>query len=145
MWETYGLENEDFLWTCIPFMGGISGQQQAPCGAVSAAAVSIGLRHRCSLADKEKAKQARTAIRLYSAELVKSFNDRFGDINCGSLLGMDFSKPGEYQKFLVSGIWKEKCAKYVEFAVEKLYEFEERLRDWQDYQKGKDQSGSDKM
>ncbi|MBI4962891.1 MAG: C_GCAxxG_C_C family protein [Desulfomonile tiedjei] len=126
MWETYGLENEDFLWTGVPFMGGISGQQQAPCGAVSASSVSLGLRHRCSLADKEKAKQSRAVIRYYAAALVKSFRERFGNINCMDLVGMDFSEPGQYQKFLASGIWKEKCAKYVEFAVEKLYEFEER-------------------
>jgi C_GCAxxG_C_C family probable redox protein len=126
MWETYDLKNEDFLWTCIPFMGGISGQQQAPCGAVSASSVCLGLRHRCSLADKEKAKESRAAIRLYAAGLVKGFRDTFGHINCMDLIGMDFSKPGQYQKFLVSGIWKEKCVKYLEFAVEKLYEFEAR-------------------
>ncbi len=124
MWETYGLENEDFLWTCIPFMSGISGHQQAPCGAVSASSVSLGLRHRCSLADKEKAKESRAAIRHQAAELVKSFRDRFGHINCMDLIGIDLSEPSQYQKYLASGIWKEKCAKYVEFAVEKLYEFE---------------------
>ena len=37
---------------------------------------------------------------------------------------MDFSKPGEYQKFLESGIWKDKCVKYVEFMIDKLYELE---------------------
>ena len=62
MWEAYDLENEDFLWSGIPFMGGI---------------------------------------------------------------GMDFSRPGEYQKFLESGIWKDKCEKYVTFMIEKLYELED--------------------
>ena len=38
---------------------------------------------------------------------------------------MDFSKPDEYQKFLKSGIWKDKCGKYVEFMIEKLYELED--------------------
>jgi hypothetical protein len=32
--------------------------------------------------------------------------------------------PGEYQRFLESGIWKDKCTKYVEFMIEKLYELE---------------------
>jgi len=125
MWEAYDLKNEDFLWTGIPFMGGISGQQQAPCGALSASAVCLGLRHRCSLAEKEKAKQCRSTIRHYSSELVRSFNDKFGDISCRDLLGIDFSKPGEYQRFLESGVWKEKCEKYVHFIIEKLYEFED--------------------
>jgi C_GCAxxG_C_C family probable redox protein len=126
MWETYGLDNEDFLWSCVPFMAGISGQQQAPCGVLSASLVSLGLRHRCSLSDKEKAKESRATIRHYAAELVKRFNDRFGSINCMDLIGMDLTDPAQYREFSASGIWKEKCAKYVEFVVDKLYEFEER-------------------
>ena len=124
MWEAYDLGNEDFLWAGIPFMAGISGEQQAPCGAVSASVISIGLRHRCSFADKEKVKQARNAVRHYAGKLVRDFTKQFGDITCCGLLGLDFSKPGEYQKFLESGVWKEKCEKYVQYTIEKLYEFE---------------------
>ena len=68
MWEAYDLENEDFLWTGIPFLGGIGGFQNAPCGVVSAAAVCLGLRHRCPLADKERAHQARQAVRAFFGE-----------------------------------------------------------------------------
>jgi C_GCAxxG_C_C family probable redox protein len=125
MWEAYDLGNEDFLWAGIPFMAGISGEQQAPCGAVSASVISIGLRHRCSFADKEKVKQARNAVRHYASKLVRDFTKQFGDITCRGLLGLDFSKPGEYQKFLESGVWKEKCEKYVQYTIEKLYEFED--------------------
>ncbi len=125
MWEAYDLGNEDFLWAGIPFMGGIGGEQQAPCGAVSASAVSLGLRHRCSLADKEKVKQARNAARQDAGKLVRDFTKQFGDITCRGLLGIDFSKPGEYQKFLESGVGKDKCEKYVQYVIEKLYEFED--------------------
>ncbi|MCG6909394.1 MAG: C-GCAxxG-C-C family protein [Deltaproteobacteria bacterium] len=125
MWEAYGLENEDFLWAGIPFLGGIGGFQNAPCGVVSSSAVFLGLRHRASLDDKEGAKQARHAIRTHSAKIVTEFNQHFGDITCSGLIGMDFSKPGVYKEFLDSGIWKEKCQKYVEFMVDKLYALEE--------------------
>ena len=126
MWEAYDLGNEDFLWAGIPFLGGIGGYQNAPCGGVSAAALCLGLRHRCPLNDKEQAKQARHAIRTLSATIVKEFNQHFGDITCQGLIGMDFSKPGEYQKFLESGVWKDKCVKYVEFMIEKLYGLEDQ-------------------
>lgn len=125
MWDVYDLGNEDFLWSCIAFMGGISGEQQAPCGAVSASAVCLGLRHRCSLSDKEKAKQSRTIVRNNSSKLVRDFQEKFGDITCAGLLGIDFSKPDAYQEFRESGVWKDKCNKYIEFIVEKLYEFED--------------------
>jgi len=125
MWEVYDLGNEDFLWAGIPFLGGIGGYQNAPCGVVSASAVCIGLRHRRPLSDKEGAKQARHAIRTYSAKIVTEFNSKFGNINCRELIGLDFAVPGEYQNFLASGIWKQKCQKYLSFMIDKLYELED--------------------
>ena len=124
MWEAYDLDNEDFLWAGAPFLGGIGGYQNAPCGVVSASAVCLGLRHRCPQGDKGPAKQARHAVRIFSAKIAAEFNRHFGGITCRELIGMDFSRPGEYQKFLESGIWKDKCEKYIEFMIEKLYELE---------------------
>lgn len=118
------MQNEDFLWAGIPFLGGIGGFQKAPCGVVSSAAVCLGLRHRSPLADKERAKQARHAIRAFSAKLVNEFNQEFGDITCRGLIGMDFSRSGVYKEFLDSGVWKEKCEKYVAFMIDKLYALE---------------------
>ena len=126
MWETYKLENEDFLWSGITFSGGIGGQQQAPCGAVSASAVCLGLRHRCDFNEKQQATQARQAARRDASELVRGFIEKFGTIICRDLVGLDFSKPEEYHQFRESGIWREKCDKYVQFAIEKLYELDER-------------------
>jgi hypothetical protein len=109
-------------------MAGISGQQQAPCGAVSASAISLGLRHRCSFTDKEKAEKARNTARDYAGKLVRAFTERFGDITCRGLLAIDFSKPGEYQKFRESGVWKDTCEKYVQYVIEKLYEFDDEKK-----------------
>ena len=124
MWEAYGLENEDFLWAGIPFLGGIGGYQKAPCGALSGAALAVGLRHRCPLDDEEKAKQARHAIRTQSWQLAAEFEQQFGATTCLDLIGMDFAQPGEYKKFLDSGIWKDKCQRYAGFMIEKLYALE---------------------
>jgi glutaredoxin 3 len=126
MWEAYELGNEDLLWAGIAFNGGIAGQQQAPCGAVSASAVCLGLRHRCSLADKQRAKQSRLDARQNASELVRDFTEKFGTIICRDLIGLDFSKPEAYRQFQESNISKEKCDKYVQFVIEKLYEFDEK-------------------
>lgn len=128
MWEAYEWGNEDYLWTGIAFMGGIGGQQQAPCGAVSASAICLGLRNRCSLGEKERAKQARGDARRDASELVRSFTERFGTIACRDLIGLDFSNPDEYRKFQESGIWKEKCDKYIQFVIDKLCEFDEKRK-----------------
>jgi len=120
MWETYGLTGEELLWSGTAFTGGIGGQQQAPCGAISAAAICLGLRHY-QTADKERLKQARFEGRQRAGELVKTFSAKFGSIACFDLVGIDFSKPGGYQQFQESGISKEKCDRYVQFVIETLF------------------------
>lgn len=124
MWESYGMDNEDYLWAGIPFLSGISGQQKAPCGALSAAAVALGLRHRKPLANKPAAKQARNTIRGLAGRLAVEFEKEFGAIACGELLGIDFSQDGEYKRFRQSEIWKDKCQRYVTFIIDRLYAFE---------------------
>jgi C_GCAxxG_C_C family probable redox protein len=126
MWETYDLKDEDILWAGIAFNGGIAGNQLAPCGAVSAATLSVGLLHRCSMDDKQKAKQQRLDAREDAGKLVNGFKEKFGAITCRELMGIDFSKPEAYRAFRESGVAKEKCDRYVEFVIEKLYEFDEK-------------------
>jgi glutaredoxin 3 len=124
MWEAYELGSEDLLWSGIAFTGGIGGQQQAPCGAISAAAIVLGLHYRRFATDKQKTKQARLDAREHANELIKSFIEKFGSISCLDVVGIDFSDPGEYQRFQESGIWQEKCDHYVQFTVEKLFELD---------------------
>lgn len=124
MWEAYDMKDENLLWAAIPFMGGISGLNKATCGAVSGSAVTIGLRHRTSLKDRAKAKEARNRARMQSALLVREFNETFGDVNCQALLEIDFSVPGNYKAFRDSGIAESKCYQYVYFVIEKLYDLE---------------------
>jgi len=126
MWEAYELDNEDLLWASTAFSAGIGGQQQAPCGAVSSAAVCLGLRHRCPLAEKDRAEQARLDARQDASELVRSFTEKFGTIICRDLLGLDLSNPEVRRQFRESGIWKEKCDNYIQFVIEKLYELDDR-------------------
>jgi len=57
--------------------------------------------------------------------LVGSFNEKFGDISCLGLMGVDLSGEAALKQAVESGLF-EKCDKYVEFVVEKLYELEEK-------------------
>ena len=125
MWEAYELGDEDLLWSGIAFNGGIGGEQQAPCGAVSASAVCLGLRHRTSMDDKDIAQQARLAARRDASEVVRSFTEKFGTIMCRDLLGFDFSDTQAARQFRESGMWREKCDSYVQFVIEKLYQLDD--------------------
>jgi len=125
MWEAYGLGNEAILWAGTAFQGGIAGEQQAPCGAVSAGAMVLGLKNRCSPDDKDKVRQAQRAANDDAAEMVKSFRKEFGDITCLALMGVDLSDEAVMKQALESGLFK-KCDNHVRFVVEKLYELEEK-------------------
>lgn len=126
MWEAYGIKNKDLLWAATVFRGGIAGNQQAPCGAVSASALALGFRHRCSTADKEKAEKAREAACQDADELVKSFEKKFGSITCIGLLGYDFSDKAASQRAREENLVEKKCYMQVQFVIEKLFEFERR-------------------
>jgi C_GCAxxG_C_C family probable redox protein len=126
MWEAYGMKNKDFLWGGTVFQGGIAGQQDAPCGAVSGAALALGIKYRHSTKDKDKAEKARKAANEDAAEYVKSFREKFGSITCIGLLGYDFSDKAAAQKAKELGFLEKKCFKQVQFAIEKLYEIEEK-------------------
>lgn len=126
LWESFDLGNEDILWTGINFMGGFSGQQEAPCGALSAGVVCLGLLHRAPLADKKRTKQARQRARQDADALVRGFKADFGNISCRQLVGFDFSQAGEYQRFQESGRWNDTCMRFVQFVIERFYGFDER-------------------
>jgi C_GCAxxG_C_C family probable redox protein len=120
------MEDEDYLWAGIPFIGGIAGHQDAPCGAISASTVFIGLNNRCSSTEKEKAKSGREKARTEATEFVRDFKKEFEDINCLELVGYDFTDKAAAEKAKEAGEGMANCPKYIEFALEKIYEFENR-------------------
>jgi C_GCAxxG_C_C family probable redox protein len=122
MWEAYGLGNEDFLWAGAAFLGGIGGEQAATCGAVAAAAIALGLRHRRPAGDGERAEKARQAAAAEAAGLVKSFIREFGAVSCTELTGVDFSDEKAAREAMASG--RLRCPEQVEFVIEKLYGLE---------------------
>lgn len=126
MWESSELGDEDLLWAGSCFVGGIAGQQQAPCGAVSASAVYLGLRHRCPLNDEQRIRQSRGNAGQDAGELVKDFTEKYGSIICLNLVGIDFSQPEAFRQIREQNVFENKCDKYVQFAIEKLYELEEK-------------------
>jgi C_GCAxxG_C_C family probable redox protein len=128
MWEAYGLKNQDFLWASTVFRGGIAGRQQATCGAVASSAVCLGLRHRRSLADKDKAERARNAANDEAKELVGSFIEKYGAVTCLELVGVDFSDEEARKRAREAGVFEKKCHNFLQFVIEKLYELEEKRK-----------------
>ena len=125
MWEAYGLGNESMLWASMGLRGGIAGQQRASCGALSSAAVCLGLRHAHPLADELQADNAKDKVYSKARELADAFVDKFGAAACIDLVGVDFSDEAARKKANESGLIEEKCHNYIRFVIEKLYELDE--------------------
>jgi C_GCAxxG_C_C family probable redox protein len=126
MAEAYGFDNPDFLWAAMAFRGGLAGIQTGPCGAVSAGAVCLGLRHRCPPGDRERAEREDAAMEKETQEFVNSFREKFGAIDCLTLTGVDLSRPGALEAARGSDLFTRICLGYVKYAVTKLYEIEAR-------------------
>jgi hypothetical protein len=127
MCETSGLKKELF-WAGFPLYGGIAGQQRATCGAVAAAAVYLGLRHRMPLTDKEAVARERKIISKEANGLAKDFIQQFGSTICLDLVKLDLSIPENWKKYEEENITATTCDLFVKFVLEKLYEVE-RNRD----------------
>ena len=123
------MNDDAFLWAGIPFIGGISGHQDAPCGAVSASTIFLGLKHRCSPSEKEKAKERRVKARTEANEFVRDFKNRFGNIICRELVGFDFSDKEAAKRAKEAGAGMANCSNYIRFSLEKIYELENKAKE----------------
>ena len=123
------MKDETYLWAGIPFIGGISGHQDAPCGAVSASTIFLGLKYRCPSDEKQKAKKGREKARTEANEFVRDFKNQFGDISCRELVGYDFSDTEAAQRAKEAGAGMANCSKYIQFVLEKIYELENKAKD----------------
>lgn len=96
------------------FGGGI-GETGLVCGAISGAAMSVGWRFGRDSVDQD-------SNRLYgiTREIVRSFESEFGTTACRELVGCDLTDPEQRRAALESGIFSERCARFVEFCAREI-------------------------
>ncbi|MGC8887374.1 MAG: C-GCAxxG-C-C family protein [Verrucomicrobiia bacterium] len=98
-------------------LGGGIGRQAKTCGALTGAALVIGLYFGNSRPEDKMAKE-----RVYN--LVRQLFERFNSIHhytdCKDLLGIDISNPENFKKAHELGIIKTKCPDFVRSASEIL-------------------------
>ena len=113
--EKLGFDRDTMLCMAAPFGGGIS--RGEVCGAVCGAMLVVGLHYR-----HIDGIDTGAAIKQKVQEFNEKFIARNGSVVCRELLGYDFSKPGERQKALDSGVTREVCPKVIQDAIDILDE-----------------------
>jgi C_GCAxxG_C_C family probable redox protein len=117
----YGLDAPDDPSAAIALNGGLA-YSGGPCGAITGAALAVGLLAEQRLADHARAK-------LVARELVhgtmEAFEAEHGATACRELIGYDLRAPGQHEAFLESGLWREACASQIRTVVAHLADLAE--------------------
>ena len=116
--EDLGLDEETAIRVMAPFGGGAFDGEM--CGAVSGALAVIGARYgHYELGDMEG--NLRMIAKV--TEFKNKFKERNGTLVCRELLEeYDFSKEGDMERAMASGVCFDKCPNFIGSALEILEE-----------------------
>jgi C_GCAxxG_C_C family probable redox protein len=111
--EAFGLADAADPAAALALNGGVA-YSGGVCGAITGAALAVGLLAARGSADHASAKRvSREAI----ADLVEAFEAEFGSLNCRDLIGRDIRSPEAHAAFIASDVWRTTCMRQIEFAV----------------------------
>ena len=112
--ECFGLDRNQALRVAAAFGGGMSRAGET-CGAVTGGLMAIGLYAGSTDPEDKAAKEHTYALgQLFMAR----FRDRFTNLDCRCLLGVDLSQPGANQTARDQGLYKSVCPGLVSGAAE---------------------------
>lgn len=112
----YGLEDPEDSSAAMALNGGVA-YGGGPCGAISGAALALGLLAGRRIADHREAKRV---ARDLLARLMDDFRGEHGAVDCRDLIGLDLRAPGAHRAFLRSGVWRDRCMPQIEFVIRRL-------------------------
>ncbi len=112
----YGLEDPMDSSPAVALNGGVA-YGGGVCGALTGAAIAVGLLAERRIDDHARAKRVAREI---VAEVMDGFREAHGAVDCRSLIGYDLRAPGGHDAFLASGTWRETCMRQIEFVVARL-------------------------
>ena len=114
--ETFGLPDAADSSAAMALNGGLA-YSGGTCGAVTGAALAVGMLAGRRISDHRAAKRV---ARLVTADLLGAFEAEFGTSACRELIGMDLRTEAGHQAFIDSGIWRDRCMRQIEMAVARL-------------------------
>ncbi len=118
--EAFGLADAGDSAAAMALNGGVA-SSGGICGAITGGALAVGMlageRFEEGPAGHARAKRA---ARRAVARVMDDFRERFGAVDCVTLLGGPIRTLEQHRAFIDSGIWRDRCMRQVEFVVERL-------------------------
>jgi len=114
--RAFRLDDPDDASAAMALNGGIA-YAGGTCGAISGAALALGLLSARRIGDHKEAKRV---ARELTAQLMDDFAREHGSLDCRDLIGRDLRAPGAHAAFLRSRAWRDRCMPQIEFAIRRL-------------------------
>ncbi len=114
--EAFGLPGAADSSAAMALNGGIA-YSGGTCGAVTGAALAVGMLAERRIPDHRAAKRV---ARLLTADLMGAFEAEFGSSACRELIGHDLRTEAGHSAFIESGIWRDRCMRQIEMTVARL-------------------------
>ena len=108
-----GLDRDTALKVSCGFGGGM-GHTGCTCGAVSGAAMAIGLRFGKVKVEDNAAKEKTYAL---VEEFSRNFKERYGSLDCTELIGCDLATPQGLTKARAENRFRTRCDGFVRDAA----------------------------
>jgi C_GCAxxG_C_C family probable redox protein len=103
------------------FGGGI-GSEQDVCGAITGGVIAVGYKEGLGRDNQEEiAKACRASVR----DIYEGFQDKFGAVDCLTLIGYDYREPGQQEAARTDPERIAKCNGFKEWAIRRLFERED--------------------
>ncbi len=112
--EHFELNNTSDSTEAMALNGGIA-YSGGICGALTGAALALGLLAGARLPDRPEAKRA---ARDLLQKLMAEFTTEHGSTQCRDLTGFDLAS--DHDGFLASGIWETGCQAQIEFVIRRI-------------------------
>jgi C_GCAxxG_C_C family probable redox protein len=112
----FGLDDPMDASAAVALNGGVA-WSGGTCGALTGAALAVGMLAELRMHDHATAKRVARGI---VAGTLDAFRATHGAVDCRDLIGYDLRAPGAHDTFLASGVWRDGCMRQIESVVGRL-------------------------
>ena len=113
-----GIENELIPKIATGFGAGVARSGEI-CGALSGGVIALGMVFGRS---KDEGGLSGPGIYWFSGELASKFRDKYGEVQCPKLLGLDLDIKEDYEKYRREGMWGNQCRQFILEATGMVYD-----------------------
>ncbi len=114
--EGFGLPGAADPSAAMALNGGVA-YSGGTCGAITGAALAVGLLAGVRIEDHGSAKRVARAL---TARLIDEFEAEHGSAVCRELIGRDIRTAEQHEAFIADGGWRETCMRQIEHAIRSM-------------------------